>query len=752
MSDLAFNLRRSGLSALSARAGATPYVAAIFLSASLVFLVQPMFAKMATPLLGGAPAVWNVSLVCFQTALLAGYAYAHALARVSSVRSQVVIHAALLCLPAFVLPLSISGLFGDPDPARPALWLAGTFIVSIAPPFAVISATAPLIQNWYARSGRPDAADPYHLYAASNAGSLLGLAAYPLLLEPLTAVSTQTAVWAAGYGLLALLLIGCGVMAAFGQAAVQAHAAPAPALTAAPAEGRWRERAYWLLLAAIPSGLLLGVTTHIATDVASAPFLWAPPLMAYIATFIIVFSTRPLIPVATVQRYLPHTVVLAGALIALQYVLPLPLPVLIFAHIAVLFIVSLALHGTLAARRPDASRLTEFYLIMSAGGVVGAALVALVAPVLFTGVWEYPLMLGLAVLLRPEAGPLSAAVRRDWKPALACLALAAAIAAATLNGVPVPNPVYPVAIGAALVIGILGITSRLVPLAAFAAAIVIGWSSTPLNGLVSARGFFGVVKTAEFEDTQLRVMMHGTTLHGAQRIRETGRPTPLAYYHEGTPIAQVFTAAQSQARSVGVVGLGVGSVACYRAPGQAMTFYEIDPIVAEIARDTSRFTFLSSCAPDAPVILGDARVRLHDAAPGEYGLLLIDAFSSDAVPAHLLTREAMALYVSRLSEDGVIAFHISNRHLALAPVLARVGEAEGVVMVRQLFLGNAEAGPDARASEVVLVARSQDALDPYLGTGNWKPLEADGARPWSDDYSNVVGAMYDHWKATRSAH
>lgn len=577
---------------------------------------------------------------------------------------------------------------------------------------------------------------------------MLGLAAYPLLLEPLTAVSTQTAVWAAGYGLLALLLlIGCGVMAAYGQAAVRAHAASAPTLTAAPAEGRWRERAYWLLLAAVPSGLLLGVTTHIATDVASAPFLWAPPLMAYIATFIIVFSTRPLIPIATAQHYLPHTVVLAGALIALQYLLPLPMPVQIFAHIAVLFIVSLALHGTLAARRPDASRLTEFYLLMSAGGVVGAALVALVAPVLFTGVGEYPLMLGLAILLRPEAGTLSAAVRRDWKPALVCLALAAVIAAAALNGVTIPTPVYPVAIGAALVIGILGITSRLVPLAAFAAAILIGWSSTPLNGLVSARGFFGVVKTAEFEDTQLRVMMHGTTLHGAQRIRETGRPTPLAYYHEGTPIAQVFTAAQSLTRSVGVVGLGVGSVACYRAPGQVMTFYEIDPIVAEVARDTSRFTFLSSCAPDAPVILGDARVRLHDAAPGEYGLLLIDAFSSDAVPAHLLTREAMALYVSRLSDDGVIAFHISNRHLALAPVLARVGEAEGVVMVRQFFNANAEAGPDARASEVVLVAKSQDAIAPYLGTGNWKPLETDGARPWSDDYSNVVGAMYDHWKS-----
>ncbi len=367
---------------LARRVGAAPFVATVFLSAGSVFLVQPMFAKMATPRCSAGRRPWNVSLVCFQAALLAGYAYAHLLARVKNVRVQVGTHALFLMLASFCLPLSVSGLFGMPDTTRPALWLIGTFAISIAPPFAVISATAPLIQSWYARSGRSDAADPYHLYAASNAGSLIGLAAYPLLMEPFTRLGMQTEIWSLGYFALAALLISCGLLTAAGSA--QAATLPAQAHTAAGNGATiWKQRLTWLALSAVPSALLVGVTTHISTDVASAPFLWAPPLMAYIGTFIIVFSTRPLISPCGGTEYMPSLRRIGAALLVANKGALNTLSCWPLLHLAGLFMVALALHGEMAARRPDASRLTEFYLIMSAGGVLGSAFSGLLAPVIF---------------------------------------------------------------------------------------------------------------------------------------------------------------------------------------------------------------------------------------------------------------------------------------------------------------------------------------------------------------------------------
>ncbi|MCA8897661.1 MAG: fused MFS/spermidine synthase [Hyphomonas sp.] len=753
MSEVGERVIAAPVMRLSDRAGAAPYVATVFLSAALVFLVQPMFAKMALPLLGGAPAVWNVSLVCFQAALLVGYAYAHLLARIRRVSVQVGLHAALLLLAGLCLPLSISTLFGTPDTTRPALWLIGTFTVSIAPPFAVISATAPLIQSWYARSGRHDAADPYHLYAASNVGSLIGLAAYPLLLEPLTRLGVQTNIWAAGYGVLALLLVFSGLISLRGNLLAPASGASV-ANAGGAAHPAWRERLVWLMLAAVPSGLLVGVTTHISTDVASAPFLWAPPLMAYIGTFIIVFSSRPAVSHEAALRYLPFAVASAAALIAFHGIARIPLLLNLFAHILSLFLIALAMHGELAARRPHAGRLTEFYLIMSAGGVLGAAFSGLLAPVIFTGVYEYQILLVAALLLYPVASSWRGVLRRDGELAIVLIGVAMLGMGAREAGYHFHPNLYRTALMLMIAAALLFRGRRLVPAAAISAAFVLGASARPDAEIAAERGFFGVVRAFDLSDGSLRIMAHGTTKHGAERMSEAAHPVPRSYYYADAPIGQVFTALAPEVHRVGVVGLGVGSVACYRRPGQSYTFFEIDPVVVRMASDPSLFTFLSSCAPDERIVLGDARITLAQDNGGTFDLLLLDAFSSDTVPAHLLTREAMALYLSHLSDNGVIVFHISNRHMNLAPVVARVGAAEGAVMLEQVYNAGTpeqrqETGADS--SQVVILAKSPEALARFTADPRWHELQADGKRPWSDDYSNIVGTLIDTWAARRAA-
>lgn len=723
--------------------GGAPFAVTVFLSAALVFLVQPMFARMATPLLGGSPNVWNVSLVCFQAALLAGYAYAHLLTHlVRTVRTQVMVHGALLLVAALVLPFELTGLFGSPDPARPALWLIGVFAVSIAPPFAIISATAPLIQAWYARTGREDAHDPYHLYAASNAGSLLGLAAYPLLLEPLAPLAGQTMAWSAGYGVLVVMLIGCGFLTMRtprqGEALMAAGDDGAAAKSGAPLAGAalWRQRLWWLVLAFVPSSLLVGVTTHIATDVASAPFLWAPPLMLYIASFIVVFSKRPVISRAMSLTVLP---VFAGlALFTLTKVSGVPTLLSFFVHLGALFFAAVACHGLLAEDRPETGRLTEFYLLMSLGGVLGGAFNALLVPVIFNSVAEYPLMLLAVLLLLPQRywlGP-------TWMVVMAAVAAGTAVIAFYVYEVPSlavrPERSFFVLLTLCLVLLYLVRRARLAGMAVAASIWAIGVAASPTLDAYSERGFFGIVKV--HERSGYRLMVHGTTLHGAQALGEDAW-RPATYYAPETPIGQVF-AGHTRPGRVGAVGLGVGSVACYAKPGQQYTYYEIDPIVARFARDPERFTYLSECTPDAEIVLGDGRLTLAEEPEGAFDILLIDAFSSDSVPAHLLTREAVALYLSRLKEDGVVLLHVSNRYMALETVVGRVAGELGVParMQYQTISGDIYR---AQSSNVVALARNDLALAPLDATGAWSVLESDGGRPWTDDYSNIPGAIWD---------
>lgn len=731
--------RAPALHPLLQKLGGSPFVITVFLSAALVFLVQPMFARMATPLLGGSPNVWNVSLVCFQAALLAGYAYAHLLTHlVKTVRGQVMVHGALLVAAALVLPFELTGVFGSPDPARPALWLIGLFALSIAPPFAIISATAPLIQAWYARTGRADAHDPYYLYAASNAGSLLGLAAYPLLLEPLAPLAGQAMAWSVGYGVLLVLLIGCGLLTMRSPAPVLADTGTerdgAPLADGQAA--RWRQRAWWLVLAFVPSSLLVGVTTHIATDVASAPFLWAPPLMLYIASFIVVFAKKPVIGRALSLAILP---VFAGlALFTLTKVSGVPTLLSFIVHLGALFFAAVACHGLMADDRPETGRLTEFYLLMSLGGVLGGAFNALLVPVIFNSVAEYPLMLLAALLLLPQRywlGP-------TWMVVMAAVAAGTAGIAFYVYDVPAlaqqPQRSFFILLTVSLILLYLVRRSRLASVLVAASIWAIGVAASPTAGAYSERGFFGVVKIHDRDG--YRVMVHGTTLHGAQALGEEAW-RPSTYYAPETPIGQVF-AAHTRPGRVGAVGLGVGSVACYAGPGQHYTFFEIDPIVARLARDTERFTYLSECTPDADIVLGDGRLTLDDEPESAFDILLIDAFSSDSVPAHLMTREAVALYLSRLKEDGVVLMHVSNRYMALETVVARIAGELGVP-ARAQYHTSREEGYRAQSSVVVALARNDLALAPLDATGAWSVLESDQGRAWTDDYSNIPGAIWD---------
>ncbi|MEL7112635.1 MAG: fused MFS/spermidine synthase [Pseudomonadota bacterium] len=723
------------------RFGASPYVATAFLSAVLVFLVQPMFAKMATPLLGGAPNVWNVSLVCFQAALLLGYAYAHVLNHfVASLRRQVAIHAGLLVLAALVLPFQLSTALGDPDPLQPTFWLIGVFAISIAPPFAVISATAPLIQSWYSRSGREDAHDPYHLYSASNVGSVIGLIAYPVLLEPFFPVAAQTMAWTLGYGALAVLLIASGVLAY--RTGGGARPAELPAETELKTETRqdlWKQRLWWLTCAFIPSSLLVGVTTHIATDIASVPFLWALPLALYISTFIIVFSKTPAISLPASNRLLPMAVALT--FFALPSVISLPLIISLSLSLMALFLAALVGHGILAEQRPVASRLTEFYLLMSLGGVLGGAFNALLVPVLFSSVFEYPLMLLAVLLIRPGLRWMGQGRTRVWAIA-AVGALVGAILLRLMSGTE-PYMAYRALLLLAVVAVVLSSQSRLGPVIAAASAWGIGMVANPLSGGVSDRTFFGVVKV--IEQGEHRVLMHGTTAHGAQYISGPNKLRPTTYYAPETPIGEVFAANAAPGR-VGVVGLGTGSVACFAQPDQDYVYYEIDPLVAQFASDERYFTYLSDCTPDAEIILGDGRLSLAAEPKASFNLILIDAFSSASVPAHLLTREAVDLYMSRLSEDGVVVMHVSNKHMNLTSLVARIAGALKVEARYKYY----SADPDqpsiyhAQSSQVVVLAHSPAAFETFALDDGWSVLESDGKRPWSDDYSNVIGAMLDN--------
>jgi SAM-dependent methyltransferase len=737
------------------------FAVTVFSSATLVFLVQPMVAKLVLPLLGGSPSVWNTSMAFFQIALLVGYGYAHLLQRIASVRRQAWVHGAALILAAIALPLRVNELAGPPSSEHPNIWLLTVLTLSIGAPFAVLSATAPLVQAWYARTvGAGEGKEPYVLYSASNLGSLIALLAYPILLEPTLTVHGQRMGWSVGYGAFVLLMAGLAFMVLRAR-----DLAPEAAATRATNPVPWRDRLVWVGLAAIPSSLMLGVTTHITTDVASAPFLWVIPLALYLTTFIIAFQAKPAISPSL-------TLVLQGAaLAACAAMLPFKstfLPLQLLVHLGAFFLTALMCHQALVARRPDPTHLTEFYLWMSVGGVVGGAFNAFLAPIIFSNVWEYPIVLVLACLARPW-GSWRIAPQGWVMMAVGALAAAAAPLAMTF---------LPLHFGGKLgvgdisqddmlqmVVAILLTTSVIAAflvrgqaLLYFAVIAILSMGATAAADRVQTtetwRSFFGVLVKSETDAPALggpvRMLAHGTTLHGAQAVDPHWRCQPLVYYTTSTPIGQVFLRQQDERPAgvrIGAVGLGTGSVAAYVRPGDYLTFFEIDPLVIRIASDPENFSYTTECVQGrVDYVVGDARLTVAQQPPGTFDILLIDAFSSDAVPTHLLTVEAVRGYLTRLKPDGVLILHLSNRHLDLkgpAQAVARAAGGHALLQQRRVLSG---AGFWEADEDALIIGKSPEAIAAYAADPRWLPSDPTKARPWTDDYTNIPGAMWRRLK------
>jgi hypothetical protein len=698
------------------------FTAAIFVSAALLFMVQPMFTKMVLPRLGGAPSVWSVAIVFFQGALLAGYAYAHWLTRFAPGRPSVVIHLVVTIAAVFAL-----------------------FAASIGLPFFALAANSPLLQAWFARTDHPAAKDPYFLYAASNIGSFLALVSYPSVIEPFVGLRDQASFWSLGFGLLIALLAACGVL--LWRSPDQTVQATAEGTADAPPT--WRDAAFWVAVAAVPSGLLVAVTAHISTDVGAVPLLWVLPLALYLLTFVIVFARRPIIPHWLVVAVQP--VFILGLVVVLIFDPLKTIVGLIAVHLVVFFVNALMCHGELARTRPAPRYLTGFYLWMATGGVVGGIGAGLIAPHAFDWVAEYPILLALAVLCRPG---LALPRARPWRYLLyGGLATAALVLIITaLYPVVLAETVFNWTVGTLLVASALFWRAPL-PFAAMVAFILLAnHNIVEQAGSMSVRSFFGVTKVTETPDGQFRLLQHGTTLHGGQRIREFNGDAPadppelLMYYWDGSAISQAFDAVRARVNGpirFAVIGLGAGSLACRAEPGDTVHFYEIDPAMIRIARDPYLFSFLWLCRPVPTITLGDARLTLAEAPDGAYDLIVVDAFSSDAIPIHLLTREAMAMYKAKLTPHGMVVMHISNRHLELASVVAGIAAANGLITYIDDSADIDEAAnPYKYSGTVAAIARSEEDFGLLTHSRDWELKTADPAQwVWTDDYSNIVGAV-----------
>lgn len=727
------------------RLGRWLFVLTILTGSFLLFLVQPMVARMALPRLGGAPAVWNSAMLVYQALLLGGYAYAHALAHARP-RMQAAIHLGLLLVAALWLPIGLAAI-QIPADGQPALWAPWLLLASIGPLFFAVAAQAPLVQRWFslASGGR----DPYALYAASNLGSFAGLIAYPLLVEPLMAVHRQSLLWSAGYALLILLVAACATLlprrAGAGPGSGAGGATVQP--VGRPAAGR--TIACWIALSFVPSGLMLATSTYITTDIVAMPLLWVLPLGLYLLSFSVAFATdRSAADLLT--RIAPMTILVFGGVMMGGYQARAGVNLLV--ALVLLFMASVALHTALYRARPAPDRLTGFYLAMAFGGALGGVFAGLVAPVLFDWTYEYPLLILAAGALAPSLY-LTGSLRGIWTGPARIAAYATVVAAMLLlvllhaygpDGL-VDEDHRGVTFVVIAAVGLAAMGRRLAYGVVLATALMLfgGFRSLELSAQPGARtrSYFGVYTVRG--TPRIRELDHGTTVHGIQLIGSAVRErTPTTYYAPGSGVGQAMTALPDlygpHAR-VGVVGLGTGTLACYARAGQDWRFYEIDPAVVRIARDTGQFTYLRRCLPAPDIRLGDARIAIAREGSAALDLLALDAFSSDSVPAHLMTREAFASYARVLAPRGLLLVHISNRYLDLEPVVAAVADAGGW---RGAVMDYHPSPLDPEASTSLWVALSRDpATLAALRTrhSEWRPLRRRaGLSAWTDDYSTIL--------------
>ncbi|AMV23047.1 spermidine synthase [Gemmata sp. SH-PL17] len=762
------------------------YATTLFVGAALLFLVQPLVGKLLLPLVGGTPGVWNTCMVFFQIVLLAGYLYAHRSTGKFGVRRQAVFHLLLLAavIVSFKAAIAYTGspvavvpsmLPDDQDSLLLMVARLGVVVgISIGVPFFVLSTTSPLLQRWFATTGHPAAKDPYFLYAASNAGSLLGLLAYPLLIEPRLALQDQQWVFAGGVlGYVALVVVCALTVIRNGETRVSnvelkkdvpqdLGSELVPPTSVFPVSARRIGR--WVVLATLPSSLLLGVTTHISTDLAPVPLLWVVPLALYLMSFILVFARWPDSVHRVVGRVTPMLLLFVVLTLLLNAAEPLALVVLL--HMAAFFGVCLVCHGELAKDRPPAEHLTAFYFWLSLGGVLGGLFNALIAPLLFSslGMVEYPLALVLAGAVRPHDDEQEGKLRvADVVLVLVLLGLSVGLVLTVQQFLKMPveqntsDAVAQRLLRGGLMFGIPGVAAFALirkPARyslALAAILLAGALDTGLFGetLHKERNFFGVIRVTR--DGKFIKLIHGTTLHGQQRADESGPPRPMTYYHQKGPVGNLFDALpRERVNNVAVVGLGTGAVASYAQPGQKWTFYEIDPAVVRIANDKQYFRFLSDCRGKCEVVLGDARRHLNRAPDGAFDVIILDGFCSDAIPVHLLTREAIALYVSKLAPNGIIALHVSNAHLNLPPLIRRLADDHSPSLVTRYCYDvprDGEPEDGKTESQWMLLARSESDLAPVLNFNRthvkkspiqWDPVKLVDGPIWRDDFANLL--------------
>jgi hypothetical protein len=729
----------------------------MFVSAFLIFWIEPLLGKLLLPVFGGTPATWTICLLFFQAALLAGYLYAHGLARRAPFLAGAVLHLSALGLVSWLFPGTVRAALGAAPPVGaevPAWSILKALTLCAGLPFVVVSATSSLLQDWFAGSGLPEAANPYPLYAASNAGSVAALVAYPWVIESSLSADEQWKRWRALYALMVLAISACAAWrfrrSALAPRRVALRATTAPASVPA-VDGRRILR--WVAGAFAASSLLMGVTSYLSTDILAMPLLWVVPLAIYLAVFGALFA-RPLPPAGRAMR-LVYRAFCLGALfcvagIALELGRPawffLPLHLLVFAAACVVCL------GGVASDRPATGDLTRYYLWISVGGVLGGVFNGLVAPALFNGITEYPLAMLLACVVGAPGGARLPR-RSDAVAMVGCAALVGA-GALVARGLHADVSAGYLAVLPALLLcyGQARSPLRYALCLAALAATANAWLAHPAGELLyRERSFYGTVKVIAKPELQLRFLVNGSTSHGAQSTDPARRREPLTYYLRTGPIGQIFgelRRAHAGGAGIAVIGLGTGTLVTYAEAGDQWTFYELDPGVVRVARDPRFFTYLLDKPPAAAlsVVVGDARLRIRQARDASLDLLVVDAFSSDAVPAHLMTREALTLYLSKLAPGGLIAFHLSSRFLHLAPVVAAVASAQGLVArVRADSRPESDRESAAMASIWAVVARSEADLGPLARDERWQSLAADPRWAWTDDFSHLAGLL--SWRA-----
>ncbi|GFM30428.1 fused MFS/spermidine synthase [Novosphingobium sp. PY1] len=717
------------------------FILTILVGSFLLFMVEPMVARMALPRLGGAPNVWNSAMLVYQALLLAGYGYAHWLSRKPLWR-QAVIHLIALCIAATTLPIALAQV-ASPAPGWEAIWVPWLLLLTVGPVFFLIAAQAPLMQRWFAADSR--AGQPWALYAASNLGSFAGLVAYPLVVEPLLALHGQSLVWAMGYGLLILLVAAC----AWSRRKTVDAARPSAPLLRASEVTSWRRKLHWLALAAIPSGLMLSTTTHLTTDIFASPLLWVIPLGLYLLSFVVAFADRRAL--AGVLTFVAPVVLLFAGSYAM---LADGSGALLLAggSCVLLFVVSVALHARLYDLRPDAGHLTGFYLIMSAGGALGGLFTALVAPLVFDWSWEHPLLILGAALLVPLDEILRWRRVEGLDQRLARIALVLLLLLALFLSVQLFDLFTEpgTKMTAMLLTVFLTGTGVMVMGWRWAFVAVLLLAMLGQGGLLTimssyegqrTRSYFGIYTVRDYRSSGLRILSHGTTLHGQQSLEPDKRRMPLTYYGPRSGVGLALASAdrlEGESARIGVVGLGTGSLACYAKPGQDWTFFEIDPVILHYST-SGKFTYLRDCAPRARVILGDARLELEAVPPRRFDMLVIDAFSSDAIPLHLLTQEALQVYLRALSERGVLLMHISNRYVELEPVIAALARSEGLTArVRQDWPENLDLYTPSHWIALSRDSSSINELAKMHPDSPWSRLQAPAQRPWTDDHASIL--------------